>query len=187
MPIEHIFLDLDGVLADFFHPALARPGRADLATAWPRGVRDMAETMGLTWEAFWAPLVAEGPAFWADLPPLPWMEGLLAAVDDLAPWTVLTRPHPEPACVAGKLAWMNRHLAPRKRGRHFEDFVLTRSKRLLAAPGRVLVDDSAGMVASFRNAGGEAVLFPQVWNAGHEVGDPLAHVVEALAALAATS
>ena len=81
MPIEHIFLDLDGVLADFFHPALARHGRADLATAWPRGVRDMAETMGLTWEAFWAPLVAEGPAFWADLPPLPWMEGLLAAVD----------------------------------------------------------------------------------------------------------
>lgn len=184
MAIEHIFLDMDGVLADFFHPALVRHGQPELAASWPRGVRDMAETLGLTWEAFWAPLVAEGPSFWADLPPLPWLEGLLAAVDDLAPWSVLTRPHAEPACVAGKLAWMNRHLAPRTGSRHFEHFVLTRHKRLLAGPGRVLVDDSEGMVASFREVGGEAVLFPQAWNAGHDVADPLAHVTAALAALA---
>jgi beta-phosphoglucomutase-like phosphatase (HAD superfamily) len=185
MPIEHVFLDMDGVLADFFHPALARHGRADLAAAWPVGVRDMAGTMGVTWEAFWAPLVADGAAFWADLPALPWLDDLLRAVERHAPWTVLTRPHPEPCCVAGKVAWMNRHLAPRSGDRHFERFVLTRSKRWLAAPGRVLIDDSEAMVASFRAAGGDAVLFPQPWNAGHATGDPLAAVLGALDALAA--
>lgn len=185
MAIDHVFLDMDGVLADFFHAALARHGRADLAARWPQGVRDMAETMGLSWEAFWTPLVADGPSFWADLPALPWLEDLLGAVERHAPWTVLTRPHPEPACVAGKVAWMNRHLAARDGGTHFERFVLTRSKRLLAARGRVLIDDSEAMVASFRAAGGDAVLFPQPWNAAHDTADPLAAVIGALDALAA--
>ena len=47
---------------------------------------------------------------------------------------------------------------------------------LCAQAGALLIDDSDHNVIQFRNHGGQAILFPQIWNSNHHLPDPLAHV-----------
>ena len=183
MSIKQIFLDMDGVLADFFHPALAVHGRTDLAAAWPKGTRSMTEVLGIDGETFLAGLVEVGESFWSELPPEPWFGELMDLVEETAPFSVLTSPYPVPCCLAGKMRWMNEHLAPREGRRLFKRFALTRQKRWLAAPGRILIDDSEDVIADFERAGGHGVLLPQPWNRLHNMSDRVAHVRRALSAL----
>ncbi|MFO0916509.1 MAG: hypothetical protein U0795_26370 [Pirellulales bacterium] len=61
-------------------------------------------------------------------------------------------------------------------GKRFSDFLLGSPMELLAGPRRVLIGDSDAKVAAFRAAGGEAILFPQPWNANRAVKDRLGYV-----------
>ncbi len=184
-----IYLDMDGVLVDFFSAALRVHGSEALADAWPKGVRDMANVLGLSQSEFWRPIEALGDQYWIDLEPLPGMHRLLRVARNAGAMMILTSPHQHAASHSGKYIWMQNHLA-KGHGRRFADYVLTRAKHRLARPDSVLVDDKEGHVEAFREAGGHAILFPQVWNrhAHHpdNLKDPVGYVETQLARIVNT-
>lgn len=156
-----LILDLDGVFADFTGAACVIHGRPGYeVTGW-----GFYEDWGLTEEEFWAPIRAKGDCFYEHIvQPYPWACELLTLCQEYDKNFVF-------ASVAG--------------GQHADDYsgkvrfvrkylgdipiivVPPGFKQLLAAHGRVLIDDSGLNVIDWREHGGQAVLFPQYWNASH--------------------
>ena len=168
-----IFLDLDGVLADFvsaardvhrYHDPANVP--ADyVAAKW-----DFFTDWGITGKTFWSHIHAKGLDFYGSwVQPYSWALTILREVDrghdDFA---VLTAPSSSHWSYAGKKLWVDTYLRPACRRPiklivanmpHGED-----TKHLLAGPDRLLIDDNDENVGEFRRAGGHAVVFPQLWN-----------------------
>ncbi len=69
-------------------------------------------------------------------------------------------------------------------GGDFQGYVMTARKHLLAKPGTILIDDYEANVMAFQKDGGKAVLFPQIWNANHEITDRLDFALESVERLA---
>lgn len=180
----HIFLDMDGVIADFVSATLALHGRAEALENWPAGERDIPAVLGMSRSEFWRVIDEQGADFWAGLAPFPWFEELVALVREFGPMSILTAPSLAPACLDGKVQWLYDHF-PKVRGKRFTDFIIGPQKNLLAQRGRVLIDDAQSNVDAFRAAGGGAILFPQPWNANHAIGDRLAYVRDELTRLMA--
>lgn len=172
--IAHILIDLDGVLADFVTAALDVQGLPNVVVdRW-----EMHECCGLTASDFWGTIDRQGYEFWANIDPYPWKDELLALLPTT--FTVSTTPSRHPNCAAGKTAWMHQHFRGTN-GKVFRDYLIGEHKHLLAAPGRVLIDDSDKNCVKFCEHGGEAILFPQPWNKNRElVGDRLGYVRERL-------
>lgn len=177
--IDHVFVDLDGVLADFTRAALRAHGCEHLMQAWPEGESDVAKVMGISRTQFWDRIDGLGASFWKGLEPYPWFASLIEYVGSVAPFTLLTAPTLSPDCTSGKIAWIYQHF-PKEKGRRFTNFLIGHRKHLLAAPGRVLIDDSEENVAAFQASGGLGVLFPQAWNRLHSISEPSAFVQQAI-------
>ena len=94
----------------------------------------------------------------------------MQAVRETAPFTVLSSPSHDPGCPAGKVSWLHSHL-----GSHFRDFLIGHQKFLCAKHDVVLIDDSDHNVEQFRAHGGQAILFPQIWNSNHAIQDRLGY------------
>lgn len=160
-----IFLDMDGVLADFVQAALrVHFGNEwrDVLRAWPKGAYETYDHMGITVDQFWAKINKCGADFWAGLPLFPWTDSLIKACQALGTICVLSSPSRHPDCVQGKLRWIRRVF-----GEKFRNYIFApkQHKYLLAAPGRYLVEDSEQNAAEFVEAGGGgAVIIPQPWN-----------------------
>ncbi|MEO0444581.1 MAG: hypothetical protein AAF191_00750 [Verrucomicrobiota bacterium] len=183
LPIQHIFVDIDGVLADFTASALRVHGRSEMIDQWPKGERDIPKVLGISRSQYWRAIEAEGSDFWRELEPYPWFRELIDLVQSTAPFSLLTAAPLAPSSVAGKVAWIDHHF-PKVEGRRFRDFFIGSSKWLMAAPDRVLIDDAEMLVDRFSEAGGHGILFPQVWNRDHNAKDPLATVARRLAEVA---
>lgn len=160
-----IFLDMDGVLADFVQAALRvhfGTGWFAVFRAWPKGVYETYDHMGITVDQFWAKINLCGADFWADLPIFQWTDWLIKACQALGTVCVLSSPSRHPDCVQGKLRWIKRVF-----GEKFRNYIFApkQHKYLLAAPGRYLVEDSEQNAAEFVAARGSgAVIIPQPWN-----------------------
>lgn len=182
--IDHVFVDLDDVLADFVGAALDLHGRRDALATWPPGKWDIAEVLGMTDAAFWGPINGR-TAFWQTLELTPWAVPLNDALRSTGiPWTIATSPTHTAECVTGKVQWMQ-HYFGRDFARHA---MIGAAKHLLAKPGHVLIDDCDANVVAFREAGGEAIIFPQPWNCAHGYAAPddkLQYVLSELAELVA--
>lgn len=85
----------------------------------------------------------------------------------------LTSPTLDADCVAGKLEWIQRQ-TPRWMHRQY---MIGPAKHLCAKHDVLLIDDSDTNVASFRKAGGQAVLLPRPWNSLHG-HNPMAYLGE---------
>ncbi|MEM1297110.1 MAG: hypothetical protein AAGH89_17220 [Verrucomicrobiota bacterium] len=181
--IQHLFLDLDGVFADFTRAALRLHDEEHYLESWPTGERDISKVLGISKTAFWKKIDRAGTEFWESLEPYPWFEELIDVARNTAPFALLTAPSLSPDSLAGKAAWIDRHF-PKIEGRKFRNFLITSQKHLLAGPGRVLIDDSASMVSAFRRAGGNAILFPQIWNDNHAIENKIDFVRAELSTLA---
>ena len=175
MPVKHIFLDMDGVLTDFVGAALRLHGRTELLDNWPRGERDIAKVLGLSRGAYWSKIDEQGSDFWASLEPYAWLHELIDVVRDVAPFTILTAPSLSPSSAEGKVRWMYEHF-PKVEGRRFTSYLIGSQKHLLAQPGHLLIDDSEAHVDAFQAAGGQAILFPQVWTRKHSTDPPIEYV-----------
>lgn len=153
-----IYLDLDGVLADFVS-GLARAhglNPASVVASWPAG--DYGYMEGLVYD-FWAPVKGDWE-FWAKLPPYPWAHSLVRRAQRAGDVWFLTAPL-DHASKLGKLAWIERHFPgamPRVIFANAED------KWRYAGRSTLLVDDRRSNVEEWRRHGGHAILFPQVWN-----------------------
>lgn len=160
-----VFLDLDGVLADL---------RAGMAQAWPDAPafagyptpNDQLDPVFEAWfrdDARWTGGPVCDVGFWANLPLCPEAEGLLHQLRCSLPVFICSSPgRPEfvAGAAAGKHLWCaKQHLAPRQ-------VILadSRFKHMLAAPGRVLIDDTPHIVDRWNAAGGIGILYPQPWN-----------------------
>jgi len=174
--VNRIFVDMDGVLSDFVSAALQLHGRLDALEGWPPGVWDMPRVVGMSSADFWGRIARRGEDFWAKLRPYPWADELIRLVQEFAPFTILSSPSNQPSCLSGKMVWLQKQFSPA-----FRDFLIGPPKYLCAKPGVVLIDDSDDNIARFRQHGGEAILFPQPWNANHALtSDRLAYVREQL-------
>ena len=152
----HIFLDMDGVLANFLKAACAmhnRPYEPKEITQF-----DVADIWGISRNEFWKPL--GGQEFWENLEPHEWAGDLYKGLKDIAPVTILTAPSRDPGCIPGKIAWLERHLRIKS-----YDVIPTGKKFLLARHKNcILVDDSEVKTQMFTEYGGTSALFPQPWN-----------------------
>ena len=175
-----VFIDLDNTLTNIY-AAVARIHRQrETLTHWPPGDYRIARVFGFSDPAdFWAPIDHHGREFWASLEPLPWCDELVELASQWAGGdgvTILTRITRGGDEAGGKLDWLERHF-----GKPFDDFELSTNKSRLAAPDRVLIDDSDAEVEAFIAAGGKAILFPSVSNRLHcRAHHPLDYVRQAL-------
>lgn len=153
-------VDMDGVLVDFISGALRAHGMEGLVNHNP----DVYEDMGISKTQFWAKL--QGHEFWRDLEwmedgELIWRQLLLSCEPQQV--VLLTSPAPVAGCMEGKRLWVQRHMPD-----HLATLTLTRFKAQVAAPGRMLIDDSDRNCDEYRDAGGLAILVPRTWNSGRD-------------------
>lgn len=177
-PITHILLDMDGVMANFVDGACRVHGRGlvDLLQIWPVGAYSIEGAMGLTSPVFWAGLDAAGVDFWRNLEPYPWLKELWAILQNYGPITISSSPSHGAYAATGKVLWLRQYIEA-----GFRDYMFGSAKHLLAAPGRVLIDDSDEKCQQFQAHGGHAIVFPQRWNSCHaHCGDRLGYVRDRL-------
>lgn len=171
MKIEAIYLDMDGVLADFVTSSILALGRTPeevLPRVKPGDYNGIYDALGMSESEFWKRIDAlgggraPGSLLWENMTPYPWRDKVLAACRKIAPTWILTAPSRNPGSSFGKVAWLQEWL-----GASFRDYVLAPRKWHLARPGALLIDDHDENVSKWRERGGEAILFPRLWNSGH--------------------
>lgn len=168
-----IFLDVDGVLANFVAGACAAHERSESETlaGWPRGTYDIVDVWGMTQEEFWSPIDAAGEDFWAELPLLPHAHDLVDGLSRLGRVVLLTSPSKHPGSHSGKCMWIQKHF-----GREHREYLIGPAKSSCAHRDAVLVDDYDRNVDDFVKHGGWGILFPRIWNRRHAIHDRAAAV-----------
>ena len=154
------FLDMDGVLADYYAgicrafgldpwPFKCRLGDWNFFTGAP--LNQTNETV--------APLMGAG--FYANLDLLPDARRIVERAEEVYSGDVyfLTAPWDTPGCFDGKLAWVKKHFPGYARR-----MLVGSPKEACAHPGAILFDDSPVNCEKFRTHGGEAFLIPRPWN-----------------------
>lgn len=161
-----IYLDMDGVLADFCGGALELFGvdkfYAKDIKCWNGHLNVLSERLGRTVSGneFWRRINSEGSRFWANLEWLPWGIGLLYTCIEFAPVVLMTTPSLHPSSAAGKIEWINKNM-PKDLQRRY---ALTPCKHHMAHPGAMLIDDNEKNINKFNEHGGKGFLWPRSWN-----------------------
>ena len=171
-----IFLDLDGVIADFttgycgLH-GIPNPFLTDSSfrgdEAW-----DVVSQTGLSSEEFWAPM---GREFWASLPKTEEADQIVEAIEatvGMDQTVFLTTPCLTEGCVEGKRDWVDEHypgmpilFSSAGKGSHVGP------KDFCAGQGCILIDDHTPNVRNWTKAGGIGFLYPRPWNDLHPYED----------------
>lgn len=157
----NIFLDLDGVLADFIK-GMANLFEKDykyLTDNWKFASSKCEEVLGISREEFYDKIEEAGEAYWENLELFPHTMSLYNICKDIAPTYFLTKPIFHPSCVSGKLKWIYKHF-----GHGSQNYIFAIDKFLCARPGHILIDDLEKNVDKFREHGGSAILFPTITN-----------------------
>jgi len=141
-----VYLDLDGVLADFFGEWARLDGKDHYKDI------DNPEAK--------LELVRQHPTFWVDLPLLPHARQLVAhVIKEFGSYYICSTPLTgDPRSSPGKLAWVGMHFSDMP-PKHIE---LTHNKAMFATLGGnpcILVDDYGRNVASWRSAGGIGIKY----------------------------
>ena len=172
--INTIFLDMDGVLANFrkgIHKVFMKSYDYPTLSSkwkfwddWPDVSFAMVNTACTT-------------EFWTDLE---WMHdgrdilhtiGYTLGVEKIY---LLTTPMPNLESASGKMIWVNDNLPA-----YLKYTIITQvPKHLLARPNILLIDDRNENVDGFRKAGGKALLVPRPWNRAHLQADRTVEVVK---------
>ena len=166
MAIQHVFLDMDGVISDFVSAALDLHDRSDAERSWQPGEWDIPTVLGMNSSKFWTPIHKQGEEYWSTLTPYPWLHELIQVIQEFSSFTILSSPSTLPQCLSGKVQWLHAQF-----GGEFRDFLIGPQKHLCAKPEMVLIDDSDDNVNLFRKHGGQSILFPQLWNSNHSIDD----------------
>jgi len=168
-----IYLDMDGVCTDFASAGIIANGRlpSEVFRLWSESFRGEFypyKVMGLDMDSYWQAVAAEGEAFWVNLQEYEWYPELLRSLQNIGDVVFLTSGTYAPWSLSGKLKWLQVRF-----GENFQGYIMTANKHLLAKKNTILIDDYETNVTTFRQHGGNAVLFPQLWNSNHEVRDRL--------------
>lgn len=179
---KQLYLDMDGVLVDFIGGALARHNSDTefyYATHPDRLGRWIYETdIAANKQQFWEKVNV--PGFWVGLRPtressdLVFLVGELFGIDRTA---ILTAPSDDPKSITEKQNWVAKYFPEYKLNMIFAP---GDSKKLVAGPGRILIDDSDTNVRNWALAGGTGILFPRPWNTNYSNPNPLGYVMDKL-------
>lgn len=173
-----IYLDMDGVLADFMEGFINVHQRDDLMDAFRRN------EFPTTWDfngvfgdesTWWDKVDEAGEIFWEYLNAYQWVNRLVMEINMTGiPWYVCTTPRFSRSCMAGKFAWLEHHLDK-------FNLIMARDKWRLAHEDALLIDDSDKNCTKFHKAGGQTILFPQPWNNNRElVSDRMSYTLHCL-------
>ena len=143
--VPEIFVDMDGVLADFFGEWAKMDGKDHY--------KDMANKEAKLH------LVKNHPTFWIDLPVLPNAGKLLGYIKkNYGHYKICSSPLAgDPNCEPQKRAWVNKHL----QGFPPDQVIITENKAAYATQAdgtpNVLIDDFGPNISSWDAAGGIAI------------------------------
>ena len=175
-----IYLDMDGVCTDFASAGI-RANRRDptqvLAT-WDQSFRGEFlpyKVMALDRDAYWEAIARQGESFWINLQEYEWYPKLVCSLLEIADVVFLTSGTYAPGSLSGRLIWLQHRF-----GNDFQGYVFTAKKYLLANPWSILIDDYELNVTEFRQHGGKAVLFPQIWNSNCMISNKIEFTLESV-------
>jgi len=154
-----IFLDVDGVLADFntgAANACGIPIQPDTFHTW-----DWFEKHDISVSQFWT-AIEDTPEFWLKLETYEWAWQLVDLCEQYATVIFCTQPGRCHTGASQKIDWLRRNGLMLDRDNDY--IVCGDFKHLLARSGGILIDDKPKNVLRFTKAGGKALLFPQPWN-----------------------
>lgn len=175
-PLNEIFIDLDDTLNKFTMEALTEVGcivnqndpLSSFNPIWGLDIIKAANASHLrqkfTATQFWGRF---SKSFWAGLPRSDEFDFILeesiklVGKDNIC---ILSRPTEDPACLAGKLEWIQNHCPPWLH----RQYLLGPPKFRCAKPGALLIDDSNDNVDKFYAKRGDAILVPRPWNRRHK-------------------
>lgn len=169
-----IFVDMDGVLADFTS-SCAKVHKKQLPFDKPshRGKYDLADAWGISANEFWKPL-SEKKDFWHTLEKTSEADQLMEFIErtlSVKPF-LCSSPSLDPNCYHGKAHWITTHYP-----HLLHRTILTNHKDFFAKRNHILIDDSDRNVTEFKKAGGIGILFPRPWNSRHTLSnDPMKFV-----------
>ena len=176
---HRVYLDQDGVLADFIAGICRAHGRDD-PYHYPesKGVWDIWELWGnMPLDQFWQPCEYD---FWSGLPKTPEADAIqllatYAAIASSSHVRVITSPSENSGCVNGKLDWLD-HYYPHLG--HEVIFERDKWKYAKVAQGSLLIDDNANNCDKWERAGGKAILVPRPWNTAWKQAGGVKEVVQ---------
>jgi 5'(3')-deoxyribonucleotidase len=173
-----IYLDMDGVCTDFAAAGIRVNGYRpeEILVRWENNFKEEFFpyiVMGIDRDDYWQAIAAQGETFWYNLEAYPWFEKLYTSLCQIAPVIFLSSSTRTPSCLSGKLKWLQARFGPA-----FQDYIFTAHKQQLANPGALLIDDYEVNVNKFKQAGGNSILFPQIWNSNHHIDDKLAYTIK---------
>lgn len=137
-PDANIFLDIDGVVADFDAHATAH-GKYD-DKGQPKW-----DTLDLAW--------------WKSMPAFNGARAFYDALAKQAPVKFLTAPVPSTDCFTGKAEWVQGFLPERGKFALLDLIIChSKAKQFLAAPRNILIDDRQKNIDEWQAAGGIGIL-----------------------------
>lgn len=166
-----VFVDLDGVVADFvggvfaLHKDTIPSEKADQIITNMRGSYDIVESLGMTPGNFWRQIDQDN-LFWENLLLTDEAVSLMAQLEkhpkkpDIY---FLSSPALSPSCYYGKASWVQKNFP-----KYINKLILTGHKNFLANRDRILIDDSDMNIDKFRVSGGLGVIFPRPWNSKYQ-------------------
>ncbi len=159
-----VFVDLDGVLVDFFG-SMARALGRDWDPDQCRGEYDPGKIFGCRTDLF----SVFGPDFWETADWMPDGRDILAAVLEVVPRErvfICSSPTHETASPMGKLRWIERNMPGWAR-----HYILTPFKQALVSPGAIILDDHDEQISACvkeivkrRVDDSHPILVPRPWN-----------------------
>jgi hypothetical protein len=143
MIFDRIFLDMDGVLADF-----------DLSFFQKFGITTTSYEEKYGSVAFWE-AIYESPNFFLELPPFVHTQQLFNLCNSIAKTVILSSPSKvnTPLCVLQKRQWVDKWLG------HKVSAIFEVNKEKYASPTRLLIDDTQKKMDKWLKAGGIGHLF----------------------------
>jgi hypothetical protein len=180
--IKQIYLDMDGVLANFAGSAAALFHKNEEGLVWPEIVKSTGKTvssihvpLGLESEdELWDKINEKGTEFWENLEFYPWRDELWDLCESIADTMICTSPARYGECALGKTRWLQAW-----KGEAFRKYIfIPGRKHLLAAPGTVLIDDYDKKAEEFGTCTGAwGLIFPRKWNKKREfAADPVEYI-----------
>ena len=171
-----IYVDIDGVLANF-HKGVCKLHNKDYKEIMQFAEKGnyywMPKAFNMSNTQFWKAIDNAGTEFWSELEDYSWFDELIDVVGD--DFFISTSPGLCPHAPSGKAEWLRE-----KFGKSFNRFFIGSHKYLLADWSSVLIDDSDKKCKKFGEIG-TAILFPQPWNANHDlVSDRIGYVKQEL-------
>lgn len=171
-----VFLDLDGVCCDFLGGLCKKFGR-DIDDL-PTGIYDLPELFNTSFAVI-DDIVRNDYQFWRDLKPYPHTAEMMRFLHSYGEVRILsTAWNKSYCCHLAKLEWCAEHLKISS-----NEVILTPHKHLLAAQGRLLIDDRIDTCVHWCELGGSAVIFPTHHNSDQIRclgGSPFHHLLASL-------